>query len=459
MPDNENSLQSLSELIGREPPFMIDAERAVVSAILVDPSIFTDVVQIIRKPEYFYDEFIRGIYSCCYWLESKGKPIDLVTVIDSCVEAGVFTTQEMARSYLKQLLEGFITKGNVEEYCHIIEDKYYIRTLIDVSSEIIMKCSEKNAEAQELLDLAEQKIYDIRSGKFAAGLLSIESVILEVYDHLQEITGEDADKFKGISSGFSSLDRVTTGLNDTDLIILAARPAMGKSAFALNVAVNACKRSKKDTVIFSLEMSPEQVATRMLASESLVNNNILRSGEFGEGDDVWGELAKGAERLVKLPIYLDGTANITVPEMKAKLRRRQNSLGLVVIDYLQLMSSPNHHNNRVQEVSEITRQLKLMAKELKVPVLALSQLSREAEKRENKRPMLSDLRESGSIEQDADIILFLYRDAYYDKETSDQSIAECIVAKNRHGQTGTVKLVWRGEYTLFTDADTIHREN
>ena len=458
MPDNENSLQSLSELIGREPPFMIDAERAVVSAILVDPSLFSDVVQIIRKPEYFYDEFIRGIYSCCYWLESQGKPIDLVTVIDSCVESGVFTTPEMARSYLKQLLDGFISKGNVDEYCHIIEDKYYIRTLIDVSSDIIRRASEKNAKAQDLLDLAEQKIYDIRSGKFAAGLLSIESVIMDVYDHLQELASADSEKFKGTSTGFSSLDKVTTGLNDTDLIILAARPAMGKSAFALNVAVNACKRSKKDTVIFSLEMSPEQVATRMLASESLVNNTILRSGEFGEGDDIWGELAKGTERLVKLPIFIDGTANITVPEMKAKLRRRQSSLGLVVIDYLQLMSSPNHHNNRVQEVSEITRQLKLMAKELKVPVLALSQLSREAEKRENKRPMLSDLRESGSIEQDADIILFLYRDAYYDKETSDHSVAECIVAKNRHGQTGTVNLVWRGEYTLFTDADMMHKE-
>ncbi len=458
MADTGNSLQSLSELIGREPPYMIDAERAVISAVLVDPTVFSDVLQIINKPEYFYDEYLRGIFSACYWLDNQGKPIDVVTVIDTCVETGVFTAPDMARSFIKQLLDNFITTANVKDYCKIIEDNYYIRTLISISTDIIQRASEKNAQAQELLDYAEQRIYDIRNGKLTQGLISIESVIMDVYDHLQEITSADADKFKGTSTGFSSLDKVTTGLNDTDLIILAARPAMGKSAFALNVAVNACKRSKKNTVIFSLEMSPEQVATRMLASESLVNNTILRSGDFGSGDDVWGKLAMGTESLVRLPLLLDGTANITVPEMKAKLRNLGN-LGLVVIDYLQLMSSPNHHNNRVQEVSEITRQLKLMAKELKVPVLALSQLSREAEKRENKRPMLSDLRESGSIEQDADIILFLYRDAYYDEETSDQSVAECIVAKNRHGQTGTVNLVWRGEYTLFTDPDLVHKEN
>ena len=453
MPREDNPLQSLSELIGMEPPFRIDAERAVLSSILVDPKCVSDVFRII-KPEYLYDEFNRGILKACQVLDATGRSIDVVTVIEQCLEMGVFTTQEMARTFLKQVIDGHITTKNVEDHCKIIEDKYYIRALIDVSSSIIKDASQKNAQAQLLLDSAEQRIYDIRKGKLTSGLLSLESAIMDVYDHLQEITGEDAAKFKGTSMGFSKLDQVTTGLNDTDLIILAARPAMGKSAFALNIAVNACKRSKKDTVIFSLEMSPEQVATRMLASESLVNNTILRSGDFGSDNNVWERLAMGTESLVSLPILLDGTA----PEMKAKLRRC-NNLGLVVIDYLQLMSSPNHHTNRVTEVSEITRQLKLMAKELRVPVVALSQLSREAEKRENKRPMLSDLRESGSIEQDADIILFLYRDAYYDKETSDQSIAECIVAKNRHGQTGTVNLVWRGEYTLFTDADMVHREN
>ena len=205
MAGNDNSLMTLSELIGREPPYMIDAERAILAAVLVEPALFTEVMQIIRKPEYFYDEYIRGLYSCCYWLESQGKPIDLVTVIDQAVETGVFTTQEMARNYLKQLLDGFITKGNVADYCRIIEDKYYVRTLIDVSTELIKRASEKNVKSDELLDLAEQMIYDIRSGKFANGLLPLETVIMDVYDHLQELTGADRDKFKGISTGFSSI--------------------------------------------------------------------------------------------------------------------------------------------------------------------------------------------------------------------------------------------------------------
>jgi len=243
---------------------------------------------------------------------------------------------------------------------------------------------------------------------------------------------------------------VTTGLNKSDLIILAARPAMGKSAFALNIAVNCCKQTMKDVVIFSLEMGKEQLVSRMLSSESLVNNTNLRSGKIS--NEEWVKLAEGTEILSKLPIYLDDGAGINVPQMKAKLRRMRN-LGLVVIDYLQLMSSPNRHTNRVTEVSEITRQLKLMAKELNVPVIALSQLSRSSESRTDKRPLLSDLRESGSIEQDADIILFLYRDAYYEKESADQTVAECIVAKNRHGTTGTINLSWIGEYTLFRGID------
>ena len=301
-----------------------------------------------------------------------------------------------------------------------------------------------------MLDSAEQKIFDIRQGNEVQGLTRIDSVIIDAYSHLQEISGPDAEKHLGAKTGFAQLDAITTGLNKSDLIILAARPAMGKSAFALNIAVNTCKRTMKEVVIFSLEMGKEQMVTRMLASESLVNNTCLRSGKI-EPDD-WIKLANGTEALARLPIYLDDGAGINVPQMKAKLRRMRN-LGLVIIDYLQLMSSPNKHTSRVNEVSEITRQLKLMAKELNVPVIALSQLSRSSEKRDDKRPMLSDLRESGSIEQDADIIMFLYRDAYYDKESADQSVAECIVAKNRHGTTDTVKLAWIGEYTLFRSLD------
>ena len=249
------------------------------------------------------------------------------------------------------------------------------------------------------------------------------------------------------SSGFSDLDAVTTGLNRTDLIVLAARPAMGKSALAINMAVNCCKKTGRDVAIFSLEMGKEQLASRILSSEAKVNNTSLRNGQISEED--WNKLAQAADVIGRLPIYLDDGAGITVPQMKAKLRRMKN-LGLVVIDYIQLMESPNKHSSRVNEVSEITRQLKLMAKDLNVPVIALSQLSRNSEKRDDKRPMLSDLRESGSIEQDADIILFLYRGAYYEQDSEDKSVAECIVAKNRHGQTATVELGWTGEYTLFT---------
>ena len=363
---------------------------------------------------------------------------------------GVFETSAMAKAYLTGMMEGVPSTANIESYCRIIEEKYHIRALVNVANEIIETANEGSADARTMLDSAEQKIFDIRQGNEVQGLTRIDSVIIDAYSHLQEISGPDAEKHLGAKTGFAQLDAITTGLNKSDLIILAARPAMGKSAFALNIAVNTCKRTMKEVVIFSLEMGKEQMVTRMLASESLVNNTCLRSGKI-EPDD-WIKLANGTEALARLPIYLDDGAGINVPQMKAKLRRMRN-LGLVIIDYLQLMSSPNKHTSRVNEVSEITRQLKLMAKELNVPVIALSQLSRSSEKRDDKRPMLSDLRESGSIEQDADIIMFLYRDAYYDKESADQSVAECIVAKNRHGTTDTVKLAWIGEYTLFRSLD------
>ena len=451
--DSSSRLMRINEVLGRELPYNLEAEAAVISCIFVHPESFNDIYGIV-KSEYFYNDINRGIFSAMVRLSTASKQIDVVSVEEEVVTQGIFTTREMARAHFKKLLEGFVSLSNVKAHAKIIADKYYVRALIGSCVDIMDMAAEGTTDAETLIDEAEQKIYDIRQGRVTQGLVTIESVIMDVFDHLQKITGPEADKFKGTRTGFSLLDRITTGLNDTDLIILAARPAMGKSAFALNIAVNACRANMKDTVIFSLEMSPEQVASRMLASEALVNNTAMRTGQLSPED--WIKLVNGTDRLVKLPIYLDESVGITVPAMKAKLRRMKN-LGLVVIDYLQLMSSPNHHTSRVTEVSEITRQLKLMAKELKVPVIALSQLSRNAEQRNDKRPMLSDLRESGSIEQDADIILFLYRDSYYDQE-GDRSTAECIVAKNRHGQTDTVNLMWRGEYTLFSDPDNIHKE-
>ena len=447
---NENTTGvRASDILGRELPYSLEAEQAVIGGILLDPSVLPKVIEIL-KPECFYRTQHQQLFSIMMRMFSTSQNEDIITVINEAVDIGVFETSAMAKTYLSGLMEGVPSTANIESYCNIVKEKYQIRTLINVANDIIETANDGSVDSQTILDSAEQKIFDIRQGNEIQGLSRIDSVIIDAYTHLQEISGPDAALHLGAKTGYSQLDAITTGLNKSDLIVLAARPGMGKTAFALNIAVNCCKQTNKEVVIFSLEMGKEQLVTRMLASESLVNNTNLRSGQISNED--WVKLAGGTEALSRLPIYLDDGAGINVPQIKAKLRRMRN-LGLVVIDYLQLMSSPNKHTNRVTEISEITRQLKLMAKELNVPVIVLSQLTRSAEKRDDKRPMLSDLRESGSIEQDADIILFLYRDVYYNKETEDQSSAECIVAKNRHGNTGTINLAWIGEYTLFRGMD------
>ncbi len=442
-----------SEILGRELPYSLEAEQAVLGSILIDSSILPRVIEIVEKPEYFYRTQHQQLFSIIMRMFSKGNAEDLITIISESVDSGIFETSAMAKTYLQGVMETVPSIANIESYCNIIKEKFHIRSLINVANDIIETANEGTVDAQTMLDSAEQKIYDIRQGNEIQGLTRIDSIIIDTYSHLKDITGPDASQHLGTRSGFSQLDALTTGLNKSDLIVLAARPAMGKSALALNMAVNACKNSGKEVAVFNLEMSKEQLVSRMLAAESLVSNQSLKTGKLTPED--WIKLAQGTESLQKLPIYIDDTAGINVPQMKAKLRRMRN-LGLVVIDYLQLMSSPNKHTSRVNEVSEISRQLKLLAKELNVPVIALSQLSRSSEKRgEDKRPMLSDLRDSGAIEQDADIVLFIHRKSYYDKdnENSDQTAAECIVAKNRHGSTGTVDLAFMGEYTLFRSLD------
>ena len=300
------------------------------------------------------------------------------------------------------------------------------------------------------MDSAEQKIYDIRQGRDVKGLAPLGDAIIEAYDRIGKLASPDRDKYIGARTGFTLLDTITSGLNKSDLIIIAARPGIGKTSFAMNIATNVARRNDKDVVTFNLEMSKEQLATRILSTEALVDSSSLRNGRIQQED--WSRLATSAGFLSTLPLYIDDTASMTVSQMKAKLRRVKN-LGLVIIDYLQLMDSNSKSDNRVTVISEITRQLKVMAKELNVPVILLSQLSRAVEGRTDKRPMLSDLRESGSIEQDADIVLFLYRDAYYNKESQRQNISECIDAKNRHGETGTVELIWDGQYTRFSNPD------
>ena len=445
---------TIENFIGKDLPYNLEAEQTVLGALLLDSSALSTVMDYL-KPESFYRQQHREIFSIIVRMFSNGQNADIITVMNEAVAMGVFETTAMAKTYLKGIMENFPSVSNIESYCKIVEDKFYSRALISASREIIDLATDGATDAKTLLDSAEQKIYDIRQGNDTKGLARIDEVVIEVYDKLQKITGPDKEKYLGAKSGFTELDAITTGLNNTDLLIIAARPGMGKTSFALNIATNLARKTDKQVVLFSLEMGKEQLVQRMLSSEALVNSNSLRTGRLSPDD--WTKLALGAEALSKMPIFMDDAGGITVPQMKAKLRRMKN-LGLVVIDYLQLMEGSKKNSNRVNEISEITRQLKLMAKELKVPIITLSQLNRGAEGRVDHRPLLSDLRESGSIEQDADIILFLYREGYYDKESADQSISECIVSKNRHGETGTVKLVWNGEFTLFRNLEGYRNE-
>lgn len=435
------------DISSAELPYNLEAEQTVLGALLLDPESLSVAMNYI-KPESFYVSKHRDLFAIIIRLFSLGVNADIITVINEAVKDGIFESSTAGKEYLAAVMEGVPTTKNIESYCKIVEEKYYTRSLITSAKEIIEAASAGQETAQQLLDFAEQKIYDIRKGKSVDGLVKIDEVVLEAYDELGRKSGPDKELYVGAKSGFADLDHVITGLSRSDLIIVAARPAMGKSVFALNLAANFARHNKdSEAVIFSLEMSKEQNVTRMLSSESLVELDYLMKGNIS--GDQWTKLAQGAERLSGMNIYLDDTAGITVPQMKAKLRRLKRP-GLVIIDYLQLMNSSRRIENRVNEISEITRQLKLMAKELDIPVITLSQLSRAVESRTDKRPMLSDLRESGSIEQDADIVMFLYRDAYYNKDTPDPTIAECIVAKNRHGETGTVNLRFSGQYQLFT---------
>ena len=445
-----NTTLSAADLLGRKPPYSIEAEQTVLGALLLSPDCLPDVISRL-KAECFYREQHRRLFSIIVRMFSDGSPADIITVINEAVSEGIFETAAMAKTYLTGIMENVPTVSNLSSYCDIVEEKYLMRSLIGASRDIIEAASEGGESAKTLLDLAEQKIYDIRQGREIEGLTRLSEIIVSAYDRIQKLSGDEKEQYQGLRSGYSALDAYIAGLNKSDLIVIAGRPGSGKTTFGVNIAANVAKKSPgSEIAIFSLEMSKEQLAARMLSAESLVPNSSLSGGMISS--DEWIKLAEAADSLSQMNIYIDDTAGINVPQIKAKLRRLKN-LGLVVIDYLQLMESPNMHNNRVTEVSEITRQIKLMAKELNVPVILLSQLNRSVESRQDHRPMPSDLRESGSIEQDADIILFIYRESMYDKQNPNQSAAECIIAKNRHGSTGTVQLAYLGEYTLFRGVD------
>ena len=458
------------ESMGVNLPYNMQAEQSVLGAALLQADIIPELVELLR-PEMFYARQNGQIFAEMVRLFTAGQTVDFVTLLDAVTGEGVFESADAAKVYLTGLAETVPSISNVQAYAKIVQEKYLVRQLMGAAKDILEQSGEE-PDADLLLESAEQKIYEIRSGRDTSALTSISSVIVDTLVNLQKIAGPDRDKYAGIPTGFTYLDTVLTGMGRSDLIILAARPGMGKTSFALNIATNVAKKQKIPVAIFSLEMTKDQLTSRILSAEAGIDSQAFRTGKLKDED--WDDLARASEMLHDAPIYMDDTSGITIPEVKAKIRRinqdpSRPDIGLVIIDYLQLMTSGRRTENRVQEISDITRNLKIMAKELNVPVIALSQLSRSAEKatgRSDHRPQLSDLRDSGSIEQDADVVLFLYRQAYYnshqdgaEEQQADERTAECIVAKNRHGETSTVQLGWDGAHTRFMNLDFSHGNN
>ena len=444
-------------------PYNLEAEQSVLGSILVNPSCI-DEVNMHIKAEAFYLPRHREIFSAMetMLMENKGA-IDPVTIADALAKSGTSEITE-AKTYLFELFQMVPSAANVEKYAQIVKEQYYLRRLITVAQDIIDRAGSGSCDAFELLDSAEQQIYDIRQGKMTNGPQKLSEVIENVYDKFKDLTGENKDKYKGIPTGFGLLDKYITGLNKSDFILIGARPAMGKTSFALNLAQNISVNAKKKCVFFSLEMTKEQLAERLIASQAGVPSQKFRTGEMT--DDEWIRIGNVAGMFEDVELYLDDTSSITVPEIKSRVRRLKG-VECVMIDYLGLISSATRKENRVQEVSEITRNLKMMAKDLNIPIICCAQLSRGTEGRgKAHRPQLSDLRESGSIEQDADIVMFLYREDYYRNEVDadkqdeiDDSLTELIVAKNRHGQTGTIELSFDKEFTRFRSIDNVRDYN
>ena len=445
------------ELLLRQMPHSVEAEQSVLGSMLIDARCVPTVIEAL-KPEDFYLRQNREIYETIYAMFNYSLTIDPVTVLDQMKQAGVYD-ENTSRSYMLQLMEITPTAANIKEYVAIVKDKSLLRRIAQTAGDLTAMVREGSGTAQEVLEAAEQRIYAIRQGRASQGLEHISTVILGVYDRLAELAASDS-AVPGLSTGLPDVDMAISGLNKSDLILLAARPGMGKTSMALNILLHAGKFSGKAVVFFSLEMSREQLAMRLISGESFVDNKKLVTGKLNDED--WERIAAASAALNKTQILIDDNPALSVADMNAKCRRVDN-LGLVVIDYLQLMTSAGgtqkSGENRQQVVSDISRALKIMAKELNVPVICLSQLSRGPESRQNKRPMLSDLRESGAIEQDADIVMFLYRDDYYNDDSESHNLAECIIAKNRHGETGTVELQWLPEYTTFSSIDRRHQES
>ena len=441
----------MDELLGRKTPHSAPAEQAVIGSMLIDSKCIPEVLEKL-KPDEFYIQLNRDIYETIYAMFSYSMVIDPVTVLGQMKVRGVYT--DNCEEYIAEIMRITPTAANVMEYAAIVRDRALLRRLGETADEINSMVYEGSGEAEAMLEAAERKIYALRQGRNVGGLIPVSSVVQNVFDEMNEAAAS-GNAIPGLPSGFPDLDRTILGLNNSELILVAGRPGMGKTSIALNMALHVGLNQKKSVAIFSLEMSREQLATRLLSRASLVPLQNLLTGQLSE--EQWRSVSDAAQSLSMTDILIDDNPTLTVSEMNAQCRRVPG-LGLVVIDYLQLMQSAGSghtwsNESRTQAVSDISRMLKIMAKELNVPVITASQLSRANESRQDKRPMLSDLRESGSIEQDADVVIGLYRDGYYNKESENPNLAEAIVLKNRKGQTGTVELSWLGEYTSFTSLE------
>ena len=434
-------------------PFSLEAEQSVLGAILIDPTCMDHLAGILSAEDFMLEEH-KDVFTAMQKMYLRSKTIDVVTLLDELVRDGVYD-EAGGKDYIRLISEIVPSAANVKDYAEIVRDKSMLRALIGACDDITAMAYSEQEDTAHLVEMAEQKIFSVAEGRENKGFTHIRDALVQVYDRLHLLAENKAEAL-GMPTGFSGLDRVLVGLGKSDLVLVGARPGMGKTSFAVNLATYAAANTKKSVCIFSLEMSAEQLITRVMSSEALIDSYRLRSGELTDED--WDKLAHAASRLSECDILIDDTTGITVTGMKAKLRRVKN-LGMVVIDYLQLMQSDRRIDNRVQEVAEISRGLKRLAKELQVPVICCAQRARGPESRTDKRPMLSDLRDSGAIEQDADIVLFLYRDEYYKSEKDEpQNIAEVIVAKNRHGSTGNVKMGWFGQYTKFTTLEEDRQE-
>ena len=435
--------------LGKVPPHDLEAEQAIIGSMLTDRDAVISAIEILKE-EDFYREDNKAIYTAILNLYNRAEPIDIITVKSELESMGKFE-QVGGLEYLAELPEKVPTTANAMKYIKIVEEKSTLRRLIKTANEIIELGYSPTEDVEDIMEGAEKKIFNIMQEKNQKGYAPIKDVLVESFTKLEELYNRK-QHITGVPSGFTELDYRTAGFHGSELILIAARPAMGKTAFALNIATNAAVKANVPVAVFSLEMSKEQLVNRILCSESMVDSNKVRTGKLEEDD--WTKLAGAIGPLSEAEIFIDDTPGINITEIRAKCRKLklEKNIGMVVIDYLQLIQGSNKRGgSREQEISEISRSLKILAKELDVPVIALSQLSRAAEQRPDHRPMLSDLRESGAIEQDADIVMFLYREDYYNAETENKNITDVIVAKHRNGPVDTVQLFFHKEFTKFAD--------